>query len=1572
MPERLPTSIFLKKATAHVGRSLVHWMRGCLVACTWFVWLPWTMRFVWWGLFWFADVGWVKDPTIYSMDAFAPNNTKIPVVNASSIDYGSMVISEMVKGPAIFRSTSWMLRLLLSGNSSAFLADFTPESHLPNETLFTSPVTLSERGTLLSGISFLNSLTSSHLVNRVLIDVLEGQVITLSLIALIILILLIREWVVQQQPMANLVNDQEEVRQEVQRNAPNGRERPEQAQLAQNSRQNNIDQDEFVERFLEAHIEDHSTDQGWDVKAIREIIVKACLLGTHVQNYRDSPREVQSSDDQVQEAAQLVEEAHRCLLALGYAYARAVKDEDLETIREVRRSVREIRRLISLFPEKAAGEIDKVTQEIKRSMRNTLPAIKAKSAGKESQEADQHSEEEYDEIPAFEAEEPNVDNESNSSFTSNHENRPAMPPRDESFVATEIQRSLQEGSMQDRNHVESPSIAPNANRQPSIESVRFGPSANVATDQSDDPVSRSNDSATKADSPKSSLAERSDSAPTAAEGQTSATSDGLLTTADDQVRQEDETQLDRRNSHDVGANDLVQTTSDDQVEKATPDPNEQNRRTTFTSNIANWLWGDLDVDIDNEDDALDREEIVNADGVVPDPQHPINHNLDEEEDFNDLDRHEAENEENQGALENGEPAPAQGLLNDADAVEEAEDLEGVMELIGMQGAISNLFTNAMFASVFVSCTIVIAVWVPFLLGKVAVIMFLHPLAMAEAPFKFIIYATNVTYDISLLLLASAFQWLVLKPTSLLVDNWRNLLPQWVSKATVSAYLKSTSNEAMDKSSTRLLNTLRAILEGTDTAYSTLTFDSYAAIRSLQYYSIQALNNLASIISDVVDWKRRSSWESVINVELITSYAQRIIAVCASSSMDSFKLLYQLPSWVMSSNITVTYTSPELPSQDFHGAPSWTALDRGLATTIGYIFIAVVGAIYFTRLAPLAKSRHNKKIETVILEILQQAGGIAKVVLIISIEMLVFPLYCGLLLDIAMLPLFEGANLQGRVEFSRRSPWTSLFVHWFVGTAYMFHFALFVAMCRRIFRKGVLYFIRDPDDPTFHPVRDVLERSVVSQLRKIASSALIYGGLVIICVGSIIWSLSYTTRGFVPVRWAPYSGANAFPFDLVLYIFVRPLAMKHLALSDWLQDFYRWFFRRCAKALRLSNFLFGESDESDQEVSHLHTSDSEHENSQRDSNPAKRLRVPANDQVRVSRGNRAFVEVDREGRRVDGLPESTTRDGRRAKSSDFTVVVIPPYFYLRLTVFVLCLWLLTAGIGFTLTVLPLLIGRAVLFGCIKSLATKNDVYAFAIGIFVVCGATLSVNKVKESWNDGVIPSHGKNTFKEYLQGFDMTVVKEVYSLLRHSVSTYVPRIARCIYTYIVLWIVIAFSFSLLLHFYILGPISMIWYSDGGPHTIHATESLVIGIQLVRVMMSLLNWDPDSRGSRALHAIFEEGYSNPKPALANRYLFLPTLVMSAIALWGPVCAAWIFNRVFYAAEDEKRRILVQVTSYPVTLTLVLAFWAVHLLMRATSRWRMRIRDEVFLIGERLHNYGEKKPPSNAPHSSARVVQ
>lgn len=75
---------------------------------------------------------------------------------------------------------------------------------------------------------------------------------------------------------------------------------------------------------------------------------------------------------------------------------------------------------------------------------------------------------------------------------------------------------------------------------------------------------------------------------------------------------------------------------------------------------------------------------------------------------------------------------------------------------------------------------------------------------------------------------------------------------------------------------------------------------------------------------------------------------------------------------------------------------WSVWDRVAAVFLGYAFFTFLGAIYLQN-ARKRNQHQSRGTEKIAIELLGQAGGVMKVVLIIGIEMFVFPLYCGLLL-----------------------------------------------------------------------------------------------------------------------------------------------------------------------------------------------------------------------------------------------------------------------------------------------------------------------------------------------------------------------------------------------------------------------------------------------------------------------------------------------------------------------------------------------------------------------------------------------
>ena len=64
-----------------------------------------------------------------------------------------------------------------------------------------------------------------------------------------------------------------------------------------------------------------------------------------------------------------------------------------------------------------------------------------------------------------------------------------------------------------------------------------------------------------------------------------------------------------------------------------------------------------------------------------------------------------------------------------------------------------------------------------------------------------------------------------------------------------------------------------------------------------------------------------------------------------------------------------------------------------------------------------------------------------------------------------------ATIKLRVDSFNQAPGTTMFVHWLIGMVYVFYFASFILLLREIFRPGVLWFLRNVNDPEFNPIHE---------------------------------------------------------------------------------------------------------------------------------------------------------------------------------------------------------------------------------------------------------------------------------------------------------------------------------------------------------------------------------------------------------------------------------------------------------------------------------------------------------------------
>ncbi|PBP26713.1 RING finger membrane protein [Diplocarpon rosae] len=958
------------------------------------------------------------------------------------------------------------------------------------------------------------------------------------------------------------------------------------------------------------------------------------------------------------------------------------------------------------------------------------------------------------------------------------------------------------------------------------------------------------------------------------------------------------------------------------------------------ANAAEFFWGGVGDDRAQEDLGANNEHLVH-DLAAEAPFVPVaHHNAFEQDD------------------EFGEPDPdvveaaiAAGLdPNDPDAIDDAEDFEGIMELVGMRGPIISLVQNALFSALLVSLTVAAGIWIPYNIGRVSLLVAANPGPAFKLPLRYIFGFAALMQDLALSLIG------LLSYVTFCVSSMPfKLLSHATSKSIVAngLGLGSTALKVSQDAAYRILSgttvSLTDMLESDIVPFSAASHESLISLRAF------VLDTLASAGSTLL-YICTGDYKVTFNGTLKTlEHAAKHIWYWMAVFPEA---LSRPDTWVISLDIRKRATPLDIDLS------VWDGTDRFWAIFAGYTALCLLGVLYVKKGSPFSSGQIGREWEATIIDLLNQAGGVMKVILIISIEMLVFPLYCGLLLDAALLPLFEDTTILSRILFTYQSPLTSIFVHWFVGTCYMFHFALFVSMCRKIMRKGVLYFIRDPDDPTFHPVRDVLERNVATQLRKILFSALVYGGLVVICLGGVVWGLAYAFKGVLPIHWSSNEPVLEFPIDLLFYNFLMPLAVKFFKPSDGLHAMYSWWFRRCARMLRLTWFMFDERRQDEEgyrvrktwadflrganteSLEKIRSDDVGHPFTENPELTAyfrlngRYVRAPASDQVRIPRGASTFLEVDEANHRLDGkkdLPNGTHSSG----SDLYKQVYIPPWFRTRIFLFVVAIWLFAALTGVSITIVPLVFGRQVFAKIIPAHVRKNDVYAFSIGIYILGSAFYAM-------------LHAGRFISSIRHSLALDV-DTPYNVLRR-VAAIASRVGRVAWTFTAFLFVLPTLFSFVIEFYLIVPLHT-YFAIEEPHIMHLVQSWTLGLLYVKLTTRLILWYEDSRPAQSLRAITRNGYFDPDARLATRSFILPVTLALSSALWYPWCFAK-FATLTVLKDTPEIHLVAYRYAYPMCLCLCAVGYALYILLGWMKDWRMKIRDEVYLIGERLHNFGDRK--------------
>ncbi|EME45108.1 hypothetical protein DOTSEDRAFT_43512 [Dothistroma septosporum NZE10] len=1656
MPKTLPWHVFIGRACLHLATMFVRGCRGLLVGAVWLVILPWLIRWSWRWMFWFADAGWAREAYMEKMrEAQAVQTNSIGTMNDAFKSTDSMPLTgslvgvfeqfwDTQVGSGISEGTlqGKTMQMVKGALSSAFKNATSGYNGANTSFYWPHPDT-----SILSSWTYISETTANPQINRVILDIFEGQLITCVVIVGFILVFLIREWVVQQQPLVNL-------------NANNGQREHDRLQREQDRLQRQAELLEQARRRLlalqdeaQARYDAKTNETGLAVDTVEFQGLEAleAVIDAATEHLRDC---FDHGDDTAYD--RFVSRATLVMVQIRAAETNGVD------VAEIADKVYE--KLATLAaPERQAWE-EILVSELKMAGIEETEASHTANTTVDMSDANKQSHA-MPPSPTLHSSTP----------------RPQMPHRDTSSRATHIQRILEEADIalapHDRRGLTSPSSG-NPPVDPPAESASIVSAAStegswleisppneqaesVESGESDDcndilednnyeipitnagpdakiNIKRSGRSNVRAIVPElkaevgnivttAELKERLEQPSSSSESyrlaggpeQTAAPDDVLAFHPDNPFHPNGMTM--ERNTAETGDEasedadptghhedhmshaslnwDEATHEDNDPAPEDPAHPHPAIPNPTLLQRLADWFWGDIHPQAAPEPVLAPNEELVDE------------HANDQAAPFVPV---EADHVGDEDALVIDEPlendpevvVAAQQAGLDAEAVEEAEDLEGVFELIGLQGPLIGLFQTACFCCVLVTGSVFGAVGLPYVWGKLVLSFVCAPMTfLIKIPLQSASFVADLVIDVTLFVTA----WSTIVAAMLgnfVFDTVQLWLPamadynitDWVSKrATSTAWTAGHRLQSMFVTSKQAT---AADGLGWNWALLTGSVHAHLSLKTVEQEFNNVLNYIGSIITSLAELLSTGSvsmiWKHFLNATTHILEVPAKLSAGIEVAQQHVQPLFEIFSGLRKGALTFQHEHVTMDPALVY----WSNSDRGLAIFAGYGALAVIAAVYVAINKPITSSEAGKKTEKIVRDTLRQAGGVLKVILIISIEMLVFPLYCGMLLDLAFLPLFQHESAATRWAFAVQSPYLFCFVHWFVGTCYMFHFALFVGMCRKILRKGVLWFIRDPDDPTFHPVRDVLERNITTQLRKIAFSALVYGALVILCLGGVIWSIGRFFKGIFPIHWLSTEPILEFPLDLFLYMFVTPLLIRQLEVSKVVSAMYSWWLKHCARGLRLSHFLFDER-RRDEEGRHIRQSWMD-VILLRKANPdsavapnivqgiegqklsavqfkwdGKYVLTPCNDSYRPPKPGEAFLHSEADDVYI------VDKDGK--KNDHFSKIYVPPRFRLRISLFMVCLWLFSAFTGICVTLVPLALGRQIFHSSLPEGVGVNDIYAYSIGIYIL-GAVLFV------------ALKGPMAMS-YLQQKAAAVDVHVWL---PTVQRYGVRVLKCAYLYGFL-VILPLAIAMILHFYVISPLhtymdasfrpileaaanngtmsltnvtqSMGLTDEGSTpkptpklskltdHAIHIVSDYALSLLYLRIAARYIMTAPASRAAEAVRRITADGYLDPNVRLATRFFILPTVLMAAVLFCVPLGLAQAFVEAITSvniAVDDSLKTLIYRYSYPLAAGCVMFVFGTAELANATSRWRARIRDEVYLVGERLHNFGEKKPP------------
>ncbi|XP_071733668.1 probable E3 ubiquitin ligase SUD1 [Rutidosis leptorrhynchoides] len=635
--------------------------------------------------------------------------------------------------------------------------------------------------------------------------------------------------------------------------------------------------------------------------------------------------------------------------------------------------------------------------------------------------------------------------------------------------------------------------------------------------------------------------------------------------------------------------------------------------------------------------------------------------------------------------------------------------------------------------------------------------------------------------------------------------------------------------------------------------------------------------------------------------------------------------------VESANNVTSQVSTDILKGATHGA---SQLSDITILAVGYIFLfslvifylGSIAVIRYTKGQPLTNGRFYgiaSIAETIpslfrrCMAAMRHLMTMIKVSFLLVIELGLFPLMCGWWLDVCTIRMF-GKSMTQRIEFFSSSSLASSLIHWVVGIVYMLQISIFVSLLRGVLRNGVLYFLRDPADPNYNPFRDLIDDPVHKHARRVLLSVTVYGSLIVLLV-------------FLPVKLAMRMAPSVFPLDItvsdpfteipanmLLFQICIPFAVEHFKLKKTIKTLMRYWFTALGWALGLTDFLLPRPEDD---------AGQDHENG----DLVRHGQMGDHDRAAV--GYLAPEDLNGARQTTTGVNLAEEVDGDEQSDSERYG------FVLSIVMLLLAAWMTLLIFNSAIVVVPIFLGR-VMFNSFPLLPithgiTCNDLYAFIIGSYaiwtVLAGVRYSIDQIKT-----------RRATVLFGQIWKWCSIVAKSSVLLSIWMFMIP-------------VLIGLLFELLVIVPMRVPV------DESPVFL-LYQDWALGLVFLKIWTRLVMMEHvlplvDDSWRVKFEQVRDDGFSRLLGFWVLREIVVPVIMKLLTAL----CIPYVLSRGVFPAFGYP--LVINSAVYRFAWLGCLGFSLLCFCAKRFHVWftnlHNSIRDDRYLIGRRLHNFGEDKP-------------